>query len=61
MIINDRQLVNLCGDLQSSSVLKPKDLLYIGNDDKVLIDNDVTIGDCYESSWKQAQLVASTF
>jgi len=60
-IINDRPLVPLYDDPQSPSVLRPSDLLILGDNDEVLLDNDVNIGEQYKRSWRQAQLVASTF
>ena len=35
--------------------------MILGDNDDVLIDNEVTIGEQYKRSWRQAQLVASTF
>ena len=50
--INDRPLVPLYDDPKSSSVLIPSDLLILGDNDEVLIDNDVNIVEQYKRSWR---------
>ena len=60
-IINERSLVPHYDHPQGPSVLRPSDILILGDDDNALIASDVNVGECYKRSWRQAQLLSTTF
>jgi hypothetical protein len=60
-IVNDRPLVAVYDDPHCPTVLRPTDLLILGGNDDISLDTELNLVECYKRSWRQAQLVASTF